>query len=175
MVGCGRGGVGDAVGVVGGLLDGIDGVGAGFGVVVVGFFGLFFGSGCLDGGRLDGGLNGAAGFGFGGAGRKRPCTEEETLGHRVVELVGIAGEIDVVEAKDAEEVADARDVPVGDFRLECMTDFFAEKPLPVFSNFKGPLEDWRADINGDFGIGAIYRIGDFDWRCVGGEGIVRVP
>jgi len=89
-----------------------------------------------DGGRLlrgfggRGGLRGrrrrAAGLGLGCFDRRGPRTEEDALRQGVIELVGVAGEIDVVEAENAEEVIDALDVPVGDFRLDGVAGFAAE-------------------------------------------------
>ncbi len=66
------------------------------------------------------GLGGAAGLGL--CGRLWRGAEVEVLGDAVLELVGVAGEVDVVEAQDAEEVVDAVDVAVGDVGLDGVAD-----------------------------------------------------
>ena len=69
------------------------------------------------------------------------------LGYAVLELVGVAGQVDVVEAQNTEEVVDAADVAIGDVGLNGVADLIAEEPVPALRNGESALDDGRADID----------------------------
>ena len=68
---------------------------------------------------------------------------EKVLRDAVLQLVGVAVDVDVVEAQDAEEVADAAHVAVDEVRLDGVAKLWAEEAHERFWRVEGALDGRR--------------------------------
>ncbi len=87
----------------------------------------------------------------------------------VLELVGVAGQVDVVETKDAEEVVDAVSVAIGDLGFDGVANLIAEDAAPALGDKERALEGRRAYVDDQVKVGAVQALVALD-----GCGVVAV-
>ena len=100
-------------------------------------------------GRVDGGSGGAAGGVV-------VTPQEEPLGDAVLQLVGVAGDVDLVEAEHVGEVADAVGEAVGNLGLDGVLDVVAQE-FADQAGVEGSLQHGRSHIELELKVGTVQR------------------
>src|SRR6185312_13966448 len=91
---------------------------------------------------------------------------EDMLRDAVLQLVGVAGDVDIVEAQDSEEVANAAHIAVDEVRLDGVPKLWAEEADEGFWRVEGAFDGRRPDVDLDLNGVSVDGIGQLVRRCV---------